>query len=78
MEKSFDKRLGYILKETRKSKKVYQPQIAEKLHVSKMAVSYWESGQNSISAEQLKRYCEILGVTVQEIFDKMEEENAGV
>lgn len=78
MGTSFDKRLGYVLKETRKSKKVYQPQIAEKLNVSKMAVSYWESGQNAISAEQLKRYCEALGVTVQEVFDKMEEDDAGV
>lgn len=72
-EKEFNKRLGYVLKKTRRSKKVYQPQIAEKLNVSKMTVSYWESGTNSISAEQLKRYCDALGVSVQYVLDQTDE-----
>ena len=69
-ENEFNKRLGYVLKKTRRAKKVYQPQIAEKLNVSKMAVSLWESGTNTMSAEQLKKYCEILGVSVQEVLDQ--------
>lgn len=73
-EKSFNKRLGYVLKQTRRAKKVYQPQIAKELNVSKMTVSYWESGTNSMSAEQLKRYCEALGVSVQSILDQTDEE----
>jgi transcriptional regulator with XRE-family HTH domain len=72
MEKDFDKKLGYVLKKTRKAKKICQPQIAEKLNVTKMAVSYWENGRNSISAEQLKQYCDAIGVSVQEVFDRME------
>ena len=78
MMKQFDEKLGYVLKKTRKAKKIYQPQIAKEMHVSKMAVSNWENGKRAMTAETLKEYCEILGVTVQEIFDKMEEENAGV
>lgn len=74
-EKEFNRRLGYVLKKTRRSKKVYQPQIAEKLNVSKMTVSYWESGTNSISAEQLKRYCDVLGVSVQYVLDQTDEED---
>ena len=78
-EKEFNRRLGYVLRKTRRSKKVYQPQIAEKLNVSKMTVSYWESGTNSISAEQLKRYCDVLGVSVQYVLDQTDEgENAGI
>ena len=47
----------------------------EKLNVSKMTVSYWESGTNSISAEQLKRYCDALGVSVQYVLDQTDEED---
>lgn len=71
--KKFDERLGYVLKSERKAKKIYQPQVAKMLNVSKMTVSYWESGKHSMSAEQLKNYCEVLGISVQEVFDKMEE-----
>ena len=74
-ENEFNKRLGYVLKKTRRAKKVYQPQIAEKLNVSKMAVSLWESGTNTMSAEQLKKYCEILGVSVQEVLDQTDEDS---
>lgn len=73
-ENEFNKRLGYVLKKTRRAKKVYQPQIAEKLNVSKMAVSLWESGTNSMSAEQLKKYCDVLGVPVQYILDQTDTE----
>lgn len=72
-ENKFNKRLGYVLKQTRRAKKVYQPQIAKKLNVSKMTVSYWESGKNSMSAEQLKRYCEALGVSVQYVLDQTDD-----
>ena len=78
MEKNFDKKLGYVLKKTRKAKKIYQPQIAEKLNVTKMAVSYWENGRNPISAERLKEYCDAIGVSVQEVFDRMESDHAGI
>lgn len=74
-ENEFNKRLGYVLKKTRRAKKVYQPQIAEKMNVSKMTVSYWESGTNTMSAEQLKKYCEILGVSVQEVLDQTDEDS---
>lgn len=72
--KTFDERLGYVLKTTRKAKKLHQPDVAKKLHVTKMTVSYWERGKRGMSAEQLKGYCEVLNVPVQEVFDKMEDE----
>lgn len=72
--KKFDEKLGYVLRETRKAKKIYQPTIAKKMKVSKMTVSYWERGIHGMSAEQLKTYCDILNIPVQEVFDKMEDE----
>ena len=39
-----------------------------------MAVSLWESGTNSMSAEQLKKYCDVLGVPVQYILDQTDTE----
>ena len=71
--KKFDEKLGYVLRTERRAKKLYQPQIAQKLNVSKMTVSYWETGKHSMTAEQLKRYCEVLNIPVQEVFDRMEE-----
>ena len=66
----FDEDLGRALRECRRSKKITQKQIADYCGVSKMSVSYWESGKRAMYAEQLKRYCRYLGVTVQYILDK--------
>ena len=66
----FDEDLGQALKECRKSKGITQKQVADYFGITKMAVSYWESGINSMTAEQLKRYCKFLGVSVQSILDK--------
>ena len=43
MEKEFNKRLGYVLKETRKAKKMKQPEVADKLKVTKMTISRCQS-----------------------------------
>ena len=77
--KKFDEKLGYVLKKERKAKKIYQPEVARKMHVSKMAVSNWENGKRSMTAENLKAYCDILGVPVQCVLDQTDEdEYAGI
>ena len=68
--KKFDEKLGYALKSTRKAKKIYQPEIAKKLHVSKMTISHWENGQRSMTAENLLRYCQALNVPVEYILEQ--------
>ena len=73
MEQEFNKKLGYVLKETRKAKKMKQPEVADRLKVSKMTVSRWESGDRAMSAKSLKEYCEVLGVSVQSILDQTDE-----
>ena len=69
----FDKNIGSILREERKKKGVSQDYVADLVGVSKMHISYWESGQRSIYAERLKAYCKALGITVQSVFDQMDE-----
>ncbi len=73
-ENAFNKKLGYVLKKKRTAKRIPQSQIAQRLNVSKMAVSYWESGENGMSAKSLKEYCRVLGISVQEILDQTDEE----
>ena len=75
MENEFNKRLGYVLKQTRKAKKMKQPGVAVKLNVSKMTVSRWESGDRKMSAKYLKEYCDVLGVSVQSVLDQADEED---
>ena len=71
--KKFDERLGYVLKQERKAKKLYQSQVAKKINVSKMTISYWERGLHTMSAEQLINYCKALDIPVQEVFDRMDQ-----
>lgn len=73
MKNNFDVRLGQALRKARIRKRLRQPYIAELMNVSKMTISHWETGKRSMTAENLSRYCKILGVTVQQIFDEMED-----
>lgn len=66
----FDEDLGKALKECRKKKGLTQLYVAEKMHVSKMTISHWESGKRSMTAENLKRYCKVLDVSVQSILER--------
>lgn len=67
----FDKNLGAILKAYRQKRKLTQQGVADTLHVTKMTISHWESGKRSMTAENLKRYCQVIDVPVQEIFGRM-------
>ncbi len=72
-EKEFSRKLGYVLKETRKAKKMKQPEVAKKLNVTKVTVSRWEKGDRNMSAKSLKEYCDVLGVSVQSVIDRTDE-----
>lgn len=66
----FDEDLGRALRDCRETKGFTQIEVAKKMNVSKMAVSLWESGKRSMTAENLKRYCQILDVPVQVILER--------
>lgn len=72
MTKQFDIELGTMMRTIRKEKKISIDRVAECLDVSVPAVHYWERGQRQISATMLKRYCAVLGIKVQYLFDRMD------
>lgn len=52
----------------RKRAKLSQKQIAEQLGISIPAISNWENGTNSIDIETLFKLCDILGVSINEMY----------
>lgn len=52
----------------RTSKGMTQKELAEKLGVKNTSVSNWENGNNSIDIDTLLKACEILGVTITDMY----------
>lgn len=77
--KNYNKKIGAYLAKQRRAKKVSQQQLADRLGVTKTAVSYWETGKRTIYADQMLQYCDQLGIDPTELVRYVtEEENAGV
>lgn len=68
-------KIGKFIQEQRKKKKLTQEQLAEKLNITKGAVSKWERGISLMDMSLLKPLSEILGVSIIEIIngEKIEE-----
>ena len=56
----FNENLKYLRKEA----KLTQEQLAEKLNVSRQAVTKWESGQSLPDIQNLKEMADMFGVTM--------------
>ena len=69
-------KIGKFIAELRKQKKLTQEQLAEKLGITKNAVSKWERGLGLMDLSLLKPLSEILDVSVTEILngEKIDEE----
>ena len=74
MTDNFDKKLGETLRRIREEKRVSAQTMAERLGVTKQALSYWERGDRGLKAATLRDYCAALGVSMQSVFDRMESE----
>ena len=59
--------LGEKLQELRKSRGLTQEALAEELHVSRTAISKWESGRGWPSIDSLKELSAFFGVTIDEL-----------
>ena len=72
----YDK-IGNFILEQRKSKKLTQAKLAEKLFVSEKTVSKWENGKGIPDTNILPKLCEILGVGINELLngEKIATEN---
>jgi transcriptional regulator with XRE-family HTH domain len=56
------------IKYYRKKAGITQKQLAELVGVTSTAVSNWESGQNSINTEILFKVCEVMNVSLNDIY----------
>lgn len=59
--------LGLGIKKVRRARNITQEQLAERLGVSRQAVSMWESGKRELKASTFERIAKILDVTLDEI-----------
>lgn len=59
---------GKFIAEKRREKKLTQEQLAEKLNLSKNAVSKWERGLNLPDVSVMPQLCEILQISLNELF----------
>lgn len=63
--------IGKNIKQFRSEKDMTQEKLAEKLNVTRQAVSNWENGKTQPDVEMLGRIAEVLEVTLEElIYDK--------
>ena len=62
------RKIGKFIAEGRKSQKITQEKLAEMLDVSDRAVSKWERGICLPSTVVMPKLCEILSITVNELF----------
>ena len=60
-------KIGKFIAEKRKEKKLTQEQLAEKLNITKNAVSKWERGLNLPDVSIMQDLCKILNITLNEL-----------
>ena len=78
-------KIGKFIAECRKSKKLTQVQLAEKLNITDRAISKWETGKGMPDSSLMLELCKELGINVNELlsgemikmedYDKKAEEN---
>ena len=64
-----DMTLGERIKEQRKSAGFSQEKLAERMGISRQAVTKWESGQSAPSSDNLFKLAEVLGCPVSALLD---------
>jgi len=67
--------LGDRLKEKRKTKKLTQQDVAEKLGINNTTISKWESDTYEPDAENLKKLAELYDVTVDFLLGRNSDES---
>ncbi len=70
-EQEFYEMLGAVLRQERKKRGLSLVDVAKRLNISKSSLAYYETGERAISALMLKRYCDLLGYSLDEIFAKV-------
>ena len=61
----------------RKKAGISQDKLAEQLHITRQAVSKWESGSSMPDVEMLSKLCQVLGITPNQLLGyEMEQSDA--
>lgn len=60
-------KIGKFISEKRKAKGMTQAQLAEKLGITDMAVSKWETGRSMPDVSLMLELCSLLGITVNDL-----------
>lgn len=68
------KRINERIKEIREELHLSQEYVAKYMNLNRTAISQIESGNRKISAEELKKFSELFGVTTDELLNGNEEE----
>lgn len=61
-------KIGKFIQEKRKEKGITQSELAEKLYISDRAISKWENGICMPDVGNMQDLCEILGITINDLF----------
>lgn len=61
-------KIGKFIQEKRKEKNITQSELAEKLYISDRAISKWENGICMPDVGNMQDLCEILGITINDLF----------
>lgn len=61
-------KIGKFIAQKRKEKHLTQQQLADQLHLSVNAISKWERGINMCDVSIMVELCQILGITLNELF----------
>ena len=73
-----EEKLCMKLKELRKSKKLSQDEVAGYLHVTRQAVSHWETGKTKPDLNCLKKLCELYQISLNEMLELERKETVEV
>lgn len=61
-------KIGQFIAQCRKEKNLTQAQLAEQLNLTDRAVSKWETGKGLPDASIMPDLCELLGISINELF----------
>lgn len=61
-------KIGKFIQEKRKEKNITQSELAEKLGITDRAISKWERGICLPDASNMRELCELLGISINDLF----------
>ena len=64
-------KIGKFIAECRKSKKLTQSDLAEKLGVTNKSISNWENGRSMPDLSLFKPLCELLDISINDIGEEV-------